>query len=106
MKKLKGLTDSTAVLGQGKVAWTIVDVFGIIRTIRGTAFHVPKAKIRLFSPQTYFPEHDAGSCTIEARRTSLILADGSTLEFLYQPHNSLPLTYDAFSQPSSGRNDL
>jgi hypothetical protein len=95
MKKLNGLTDSTAIMGQGKVAWTIVDVFGVIRTIRATAYYVPDATIRLFSPQTYFQEHNAGSCTIEARRTSLTLADGSTMEFPYQSNNNLPMMLPA-----------
>ena len=94
-QKLTGLTDSTPILGQGKVAWTIVDVFGVIRTIRATAYYVPDATIRLFSPQTYFQEHDAGSCIIEARRTSLTLADGSTLEFPYQANNNLPMMLPA-----------
>ena len=50
MKGLNGLTDTTPVLGQGKVAWKIVYAFGLLQTIRATAYYIPKATIRLFSP--------------------------------------------------------
>ena len=93
--KLNGHTNLTAILGQGKVAWTIVDVFGVIRTIQAMAYYFPNATIRLFSLQTYIQEHDAGSCTIKAQRTSLTLADKSTMKFLYQSHNNLPMMLPA-----------
>jgi hypothetical protein len=95
MQKLNGLNDSTTIMGQGKIAWTIVDIFGVIITIQVTAYYVPKATIRLFSPQTYFQEHYSGTCTIEARQTSLTLADGTTMEFPYQANNNLPMMLPA-----------
>jgi hypothetical protein len=90
MKSLKGLTDTTPVIGRGWVEWSIVDVFGVIRTIKTRAYFVPLAKIRLFSPQAYFQEHDAGHCVMNARSTTLTLADDSVLVFPNQQFNNLP----------------
>ena len=53
---LKGLSATTTVEGIGTVEWTIRDVFGLVRTIRVSAYYVPQATIRLFSPQVYFQE--------------------------------------------------
>jgi hypothetical protein len=51
---LKGLSGSTEVIGEGTVNWLVRDMFGNKRKIRTTAYYVPEASIRLFSPQTYF----------------------------------------------------
>ena len=83
LTSLTGLTDSTPVVGRGRVEWSIVDVFGVVRTIRTNAYFVPTANIRLFSPQAYFQEHDAGRCVMTASNTTLTLADGTDLVFPY-----------------------
>jgi hypothetical protein len=49
---LKGLSGSTEVIGEGTVKWLMRDMFGNKRNIRTTAYYVPEASIRLFSPQT------------------------------------------------------
>jgi hypothetical protein len=36
--------------------WQIRDVLGTVRTIRTRGYLVKSAKVRLFSPQTYFKE--------------------------------------------------
>ena len=59
---LKGLSSTTTVEGIGTVEWTIRDVFGLVRTIRVSAYYVPSATIRLFSPQVYFQENNIGVC--------------------------------------------
>jgi hypothetical protein len=51
---LKGLSGSTEVIGEGTVNWLMRDMFGNKRKIRTTAYYVPEASIRLFSPHTYF----------------------------------------------------
>jgi hypothetical protein len=88
---LQGLSTSTSVLGVGTVRWTIRDVFGCTRTIETEAYYVPHATIRLFSPQRYFQENDAGSFWCDSRRSILTLADGSDLEFPYNQGSNLPL---------------
>jgi hypothetical protein len=79
---LKGLSGSTEVIGEGTVNWLVRDVFGNKRKIRTTAYYVPEASIRLFSPQTYFKEKKAGSLLITHDRTALTLKDGSRMDFL------------------------
>jgi len=88
---LQGLSASTAVIGIGTVRWTIRDVFGSVRTIETEAYYVPSAAIRLFSPQKYFQEQQAGSLWCDAKRSVLTLADGSALEFPYNSGSNLPL---------------
>lgn len=90
--QIKGLSSSARVVGVGTVEWTIVDLWGVVRVIRTTAYHVPDASIRLFSPHTYFQDNnDKGKCVIEARKAILHMPDGSILEFPYNRGNNLPL---------------
>ena len=51
--ELTGLSDKINVAGSGTVEWTIRDWFGRVAVVRTTAYHVPEANVRLFSPQTY-----------------------------------------------------
>jgi hypothetical protein len=88
---LQGLSASAVVAGVGIVKWNIKDVFGSTRTIRTQSYYVPEAAIRLFSPQSYFQEQDAGELWCNAKRSVLTLADGSQLEFPYNPGSNLPL---------------
>jgi hypothetical protein len=95
---LKGLSGSTEVIGEVMVKWLVRDMFGNKRKIRTTAYYVPEASIRLFSPQTYFKEKKAGSLLITHDRTTLTLKDGSRMDLPYQ-ENNLPiiLTDDHFT---------
>jgi hypothetical protein len=91
VSELHGLSNTTKVVGVGTVKWTVRDLFGVTRVISTQAYYVPEASIRLFSPQTYFQENDAGQLLITARRSELTLSDGSVLEFPYNCGNNLPL---------------
>jgi hypothetical protein len=84
---LKGLSGTTEVIGERTVNWLVRDMFGNKMKIRTTAYYVPEASIRLFSPQTYFKENKAGSLHITHNRTSLTLKEGSRLDFPYQENN-------------------
>jgi hypothetical protein len=96
---LKGLSGTTEVIGEGTVNWLVRDIFGNWRKISTTAYYVPEASIRLFSPQTYFKEKKAGSLQITHDLTTLTLKDGSQIDFLYQ-ENNLPsmLTDEHFTR--------
>ena len=52
---LKGLTESTALIvsGEGRVRWTVRDDQGRPQVLETTAYHVPRVRVRLFSPQTF-----------------------------------------------------
>ena len=95
LKSINGLQGSCEVVGSGTVEWTIRDVYGSVRRIRTTAYLVPAAQIRLFSPQCYFQEtKGAGSLFLNHRKVVLTLADQSELEFPFQSNN-IPMMLDA-----------
>ena len=96
---LQGLSASTVVVGVGTVRWTIKDVFGTTRSMLTEAYYVPAASIRIFSPQQYFQEQDAGEFWCNAKRSVLTLADGSVLEFPYNPGSNLPLMLPDMADP-------
>jgi hypothetical protein len=92
MNEIKGLTAKTRVVGKGTVEWAIRDYWNVVCIIRTTAYNVPDAAVRLFSPQAYFQENaNQGKCVIEGIKTVLHLPNGSTMEFPYNPGNNLPI---------------
>ena len=88
ISELRGLSNTTKVLGVGTVEWTIRDVFGAVRALKTEAYYVPEANIRLFSPQMYFHEQQKGQLVMNHSNTMLCLADGSTLVFPYNSQNN------------------
>ena len=48
-------------MGIGTVKWKIIDQLGQIATIETTAYYIPEAEVRLFSPQLYFLENKGGN---------------------------------------------
>ncbi|KAG7345831.1 hypothetical protein IV203_033362 [Nitzschia inconspicua] len=100
--ELNSLDSSIQVHGQGTVEWTVQDMDGNVRIIRTTALYVPSGNIRLFSPQTYFQEHESGSLTCCRHHLSFTLADGFTLRFPWNDGSNLPvmLTPELCQQPS------
>ena len=58
--ELHGLSDSVTIAGIGWIEWPVRDVFGKVAIIRTRAFHIPSARVRLCSTQTYFQENHAG----------------------------------------------
>jgi len=95
VSELKGISHTEHVVGKGVVEWTIRDVFGTVRTIQTTAYYVPAASIRLFSPQQYFSETSSGSLLLNHRHAKLVLHDGTDLEFPYNAGSNLPLMLPA-----------
>ena len=85
-------------------------MFGKEATLQTKAYHIPKAEIRLFSPQVYFQEHDGGSYLITKDHTVLTLEDGTQLTFPFFPGNNLPMAFEPSEfSPSSANvvvNDL
>jgi hypothetical protein len=75
-------------------------VLGTVRTIRTEAYLAKAAKIRLFSPQTYFKEAEHGSLYVDFQQTELTLHDGSILTFPFADNN-IPFMLPAW-QPIVG----
>ena len=88
-----GLADSLAIEGQGTVEWKIRDVFGNVAIVRTRAYHVPGARIRLLSTQTYFQENKSGSMHQDHMKIVIHTPEGDELQFPYTPHSNLPLMY-------------
>ena len=89
-REMQGLSATTKVVGIGMVEWDFQDDYGIKHTIRIKANYVPAAKFRLFSPQAYFVEHQAGSFHLNHRGTVFTFAEGGKLSFDYAKRSLLP----------------
>ena len=94
MEGLNGQT--TSVHGSGKIEWDIEDQLGKRDTITTTAYHVPKANIRLFSPQVYIQEQSGASehessLLLNSKGITLGLGNGNTLSFPIQAGSTLPI---------------
>jgi hypothetical protein len=70
-KELNGLNAPINVVGEGEVDWKIQDVFGTVRSIKTTAYYVPEASVRLFSPQISFLKWKHGSYLMDHAGTKL-----------------------------------
>jgi hypothetical protein len=92
-EEMKGISDSVKIEGLGWVEWQIRDVFGRVQLVRTQAYYVPVANIRLFSPQTYFMENNAGECHINHLCLTFITAQGNELQFPFHPNSNLPLMF-------------
>lgn len=72
LTELKGLTAKTHVVGKGMVEWPIRDYWNVPGVIKTSAYYVPDASIRLFSPQSFFQEHEnQGRCIIHGRKATM-----------------------------------
>ena len=90
---MQGLNDSVQVKGIGWVDWTIRDVFNRVSLVRTQAYHVPEARVRLLSTQTYFQEHGKGSILQDHEKVILSTSRGEELSFPYDLGSNLPLMY-------------
>jgi hypothetical protein len=92
-KSLGSLTSaSTTVTGQGPIEWNIEDVHGVRRPLPTTAYLVPTATIRLFSPQVYIKENPkTANLYLNASGIKLTMACGTILSFPIQAGSNLPM---------------
>ena len=102
---MRGIKSSIPVKGIGTVEWTIRDVFNNIAIIRTSAYYVPDADIRLFSPQTYIDEQEVNSparMILTKGKLELTTAEGNILTFPINPGNNLPLMFTDSSANFAG----
>ena len=93
MEGLNGQT--TEVLGSGNIIWKLEDCHGLQGTIDTTAYFIPSANIRLFSPQAYIMEQYKKQnihcqMNLDNDGISLTLADRTILKFPIQQGSNLP----------------
>ena len=78
--------------GIGVVEWEIVNQHGVLQVLTTTAYFIPEATIRLFSPKTFVDEdgNDNSSLFLNKKECVSTLGDGVQLSFPYQ-NNNLPM---------------
>ena len=88
--KIKDLSGVNKVAGEGLVKWRVLDRFGSEYSIEVKAYHIPKASVRLLSPQYLYQ----GKLAIDGNQNeymySIKLKDGTILDAPYGAAN-LPL---------------
>jgi hypothetical protein len=90
---LNNISGTTAVVGQGTIEWNIQDAKGIVKPIQTTAYYVPQATIRLFSPQVYIKEDksEPSKMTLKRDGVNLTLSCGTSLFFPINCGSNLPI---------------
>jgi hypothetical protein len=90
---LNNISGKTPVVGQGIIEWNIQDVRGIVKPIQTTAYYVPQATIRLFSPQVYIAADSTNTSEMILKKNSLnlVLHCGTRLQFPINQQSNLPL---------------
>jgi hypothetical protein len=77
--------------GVGQVRWHMRDLFGSTVTVETTAYYIPCADVRLFSPQVYLQDNPGGEYIMQYNRTILQTNSGETLVVPYHYSNNLPM---------------
>ena len=98
---MEGIGNKVKVHGIGWIEWRIRDVRQRVITVKTRAYYVPSAKVRLFSPQTYFQENGAGSCLLKWDKCTLTNPSGEVGVFPYNLGNNLPLMLPDWLSPDS-----
>ena len=98
--KIKDLSGLNKVAGRGLIRWKVRDKLGQVQTLEIDGFHVPKASVRLLSPQSVFKSL-GGTGGINHLRFVLFLPDDVTLVAPYNLANLpiLPLV-DSITSPT------
>ena len=100
--KIKDLSKSNTVAGEGIVRWKVRDTSGKIVNLELVAYHIPNTEVRLLSPQVLLQ-----SCPKEAKNVQttadilLCIDSGVELQALYCPCNNLSLLSISDEAPES-----
>ena len=88
--KIKDLSSSNNVAGEGMIRWSVLDADGQVVNLELPGYHIPAAEVRLLSPQALL--RLAGGKAIQtARDITLKLDNGIHLLSRYCPRSHLPL---------------
>lgn len=102
--KIKDLSGSNSVAGCGLVKWTVLDQYGRPHNIEILAYHVPKASVRLISPQCVYQTKGLGGNGIQNEHSyTMVLDSGASFAASYGranlpilPLESLQTNYTCF----------
>jgi hypothetical protein len=88
--KIKDLSLSNQVTGEGIIRWTMQDTNGHPVDVELLGYHIPTAEVRLLSPQVLL--HTFGGEGIITRAgVDFALSDGNKFSASYCPQSNLPL---------------
>ena len=99
--KIKDLSSTNRVEGEGLVRWHVLDADGKSVSVELPAFHIPQAEVRLLSPQLLY-DFAGGHGVQTASEYRLILHDGTTLVASNCSRSRLPLL--SFARSHRSRN--
>ena len=88
--KIKDLSSSNQVAGEGIVRWTMQNAHGYPVDVDLLGYHIPKAEVRLLSPQVLLNTF-GGEGIINGTGIDFALSDGNKFSSKYCPRSNLPL---------------
>ena len=90
--KIKDLSKTNEVAGEGVVRWKVRDKTGKIVNIDLPGYHIPNAEVRLLSPQVLLSTVGGSSKAIQTPADLIFcLGNGVELQAHYCPRSNLPL---------------
>ncbi len=88
--KIKDLSSSNVVAGEGLIRWNVADVAGRTVTLELPGYHIPGAEVRLLSPQVLLSIF--GGHTMQTKqKVEVCLENGLILHAHLCPRSHLPL---------------
>jgi hypothetical protein len=88
--KIKDLSLSNQVAGEGIIRWTMQDTNGHPVDVKLLGYHIPTAEVRLLSPQVLLHTF-GGDGIITGTGINFALSDGNKFSASYCPRSNLPL---------------
>ena len=88
--KIKDLSSSNQVAGEGIVRWTLQDSHGRPVDVELLGYYIPTADVRLLSPQVMLDTF-GGEGTITEAGIEFVLSNGNRFSASYCPQSNLPL---------------
>jgi hypothetical protein len=97
--KIKDLSSSNQVVGEGLIRWSLCDATGAVVDIELMGYHIPTADVRLLSPQVLLWSF-GGHALLNSSGMDICLDDGVNLSANYCPRTNLPMIPLALSPGS------
>jgi hypothetical protein len=88
--RIKDLSSSNSVAGEGLLHWNVVDINKKQVTLILPGFHIPTAEVRLLSPQLLLT-HSGGYSHQTSSKIQIHLDSREQLDAHYCPHSRLPM---------------
>ena len=90
--KIKDLSKSNTVAGEGFVRWKVRDRTGKIVNLDLPGYHIPTAEVRLLSPQVLLSTCGKDAKSIQTTADLILcVGNGVELQAQYCPRSNLPL---------------